>query len=216
MFDIFMEEWIVSIGIFGFAGISVSLRIWLGYAYQKLIKETDNMASTRNKMLRQCKLKFSNCYQLNCGVANIPIFVEKFLNKMSVGPISFGVLYHVSGQVMLLSVVCAGVGIWSSIMKGKMLNEILPFYIACFLELYLFFSISSMIDIREKKRVLKVNLVDYLENHLSARIRVTANDMEELFPKKQVKKNETNWKGSEDSRITEEELASLLNEFLVT
>ena len=40
---------------------------------------------------------------------------------------------------------------------------------------------STVVDIRGKKRVLKVNLVDYLENHLSPRIEITRQDMEMLY-----------------------------------
>lgn len=181
MFQIFQEEFVVTIFMFGFMVLSIFLRTLLGYLYQNMIAETDNMASTENKLLKQCKLKFANCYQLNNGVANIPVFVDKFLNRLAWGPFSFDALYHFSGQAMLLSVVSAGVGICRSILNGKMLGEILPFYIVCFIELYLYFSVSTVVDIRGKRRVLKINLIDYLENHLSARIEVTENDMEMLY-----------------------------------
>ena len=181
MFMIFREEKIITIWMLVFLATSILMRLLLGAAYQRLIKETDNMSATKNKLLKQCKVKFANCYQLNNGVANIPIFVDKFLNKMSVGPISFQTIYHLSGQTMLLSVVCAGVGICKSIMAGRMLGEILPFYIASFMGLYLYFSVSTVLDIKGKRRVLKINLVDYLENHLSARIQVTEQDIEMLY-----------------------------------
>ena len=67
---------------------------------------------------------------------------------------------------MLFSVVFAGAGICKGILDGRMLGEILPYYIASFLGLYLYFSLSAMIDIKGKRRVLKTNLIDYLENHL--------------------------------------------------
>jgi len=82
---------------------------------------------------------------------------------------------------MLLSVVCAGVGICKCITDGRTLGEILPFYIVSFLGLYIYFSVSTMVNVKGKKRVLKVNLVDYLENHFSARIGVTERDMEMLY-----------------------------------
>lgn len=186
MFEIFQEEWIVTVFMMSFLGLSIFLRVLLGLLYQNMIKETDNMASTKNKLLKQCKLKFSNCFQLNNGVANIPIFVDKFINRLSLGPFSFEFMYHLSGQTMLLSVVSAGVGICRCILNGKMLGEILPFYIVSFVGLYLYFSVSTVVDIRGRRRVLKVNLVDYLENHLSARIDVTENDMEMLFGAQRV------------------------------
>lgn len=38
-----------------------------------------------------------------------------------------------------------------------------------------------MMDIKGKRRVLKTNLIDYLENHLSGRISVTEQDYERLY-----------------------------------
>lgn len=181
MFQVFKDEPWVTAGILGFMGISLFVRVLLGLLYQNMIRETDNMATTNNHLLKQCKLKFANCYQLNNGVANIPVFVDKFLNKLTLGPFSFDTLYHLSGQSMLLSVIFSGVGISRVIAKGRMLGDVLPFYIVSFFGLYLYFSISSVVDVKSKKRVLKVNLVDYLENHLSARMDVTESDMEMLY-----------------------------------
>ena len=181
MFDIFQEEPLISAGILVFMGLSVLVRILLGALYRNMIKEADNMATTDNKLLKQCKLKFANCYQLNNGVANIPIFVDKFINRLALGPFAFDTLYHLSGQCMLLSVICAGIGVCRSIVTGRTLGEVLPFYIVSFVGLYLYFSVSTVVDIKTHKRILKVNLVDYLENHLSARIGVTENDIEMLY-----------------------------------
>lgn len=181
MFHVFQEEKIVTACMLTLLAVSVFLRVIQGLLYQNMIKESDNMAATENKMLKQCKLKFANCYQMSNGVANIPVFVDKFLNRMKWGPFTFETLYHLSGQAMLLSVVAAGVGICRSIMAGRTLGDILPFYIVSFFGLYLYFSISTVVDVKKKKRILKVNLVDYLENHLSPRIDITRQDIEMLY-----------------------------------
>ena len=181
MFRVFQEERLITISMFTCLGISIILRIFLGLLYRNMIKETDNMASTRNRLLRQCKTKFASCYELSGGVANIPVFVDKFLNRMALGHLSFDTLYHLSGQIMLLSIVCSGVGVCKSILAGRTLGDVLPFYIASFFGLYAYFSISTVVDVSGKKRVLKVNLVDYLENHLSPRIDITRQDIEMAF-----------------------------------
>ncbi len=181
MFRVFQEEKLITIAMFTCLGISIILRIFLGLLYRNMIKEADNMASTKNRLLRQCKTKFASCYELSGGVANIPIFVDKFLNRMALGHLSFDTLYHLSGQMMLLSVVCSGVGVCKSILSGRTLGDVLPFYIASFFGLYIYFSISTVVDVGGKKRVLKVNLVDYLENHLSPRIEITRQDIEMLY-----------------------------------
>ncbi len=181
MFEIFNEEKLLATFLFGFMSCSIFLRVFLGLLYQNMIKETDNMAITGNRLLRQCKTKFSNCYQMGNGVSNIPVFVDKFLNRMTFGCFTFSTIYHLSGQTMLLSVVSAGVGICKGIAQGRTLGDILPFYIVSFIGLYLYFSVSTFVDVKGKRRVLKVNLIDYLENHLSPRINVTERDVEMLY-----------------------------------
>lgn len=181
MFLIFREEKLISICMLILFLLSLCFRLVLGFFYRHLIRETDNMAATDNKILKQCKLKFTNCYQLNQGVSNIPVFVDKFLNRLAIGPFSFELIYHLSGQLMLLSVVCSGIGICKSIAGGRLLLEIFPFYIVSFLSLYLYFAVSALLDIKGMKQSLKTELVDYLENHLASRISVTGKDMEELF-----------------------------------
>ena len=227
MFTIFQEEKMISAFMGLFFVLSILTRLGLGMVYQRLIKETDNMAATENKMLKQCKLKFANCFQLNNGVANIPVFVDKFLNKLTIGHLSFDGIYHLSGQLMLLSVVCSGIGVCKSIMQGRMLGEILPFYIVSFLGLYVYFSVSTIVDVKGKRRVLKVNLVDYLENHLSARIDVTDQDIQMLYGEDWVAKSAKRRVGvsvskgqtPEDAGFTKEqekELEELLLEFLMS
>lgn len=170
MFQIFYEERLITILMFALLLCSICSRIIIGILYQNMIKETDNMSATNNKALKQCKLKFANCYQLNNRVSNIPIFVDKFINRLKLGPFSYLTLYHLSGQMMLLAVGVAGVGICKSIMAGYSIGDILPFYIVSFLGLYLYFAVSAMADIKGRRRILKTNLVDYLENHMANRL----------------------------------------------
>lgn len=181
MFSIFEQEKFAAMGMLVCFLLSVLTRLLLALLYRQMILETDNMATTKNKLLKQCKLKFTNCYQLNNGVANVPVFVEKFLNRLSFGPFSFSILYHLSGQLMLLSVVFSGMGVCRSIIAGNMFGEILPFYIFSLAELYLYLSLSTLLDIKGKRKILKVNLVDYLENHLANRMQVTRVDMQMLY-----------------------------------
>lgn len=193
MFRVFQEEMLITILMFTFLGSSIFLRIFLGMLYRNMIKEADNMASTKNRLLKQCKTKFASCYQMSNGVSNIPVFVDKFLNRMSLGHLSFETLYHLSGQLMLLSVVASGVGVCKGIVEGRTLGDVLPFYIVSFFGLYVYFSVSTVVDVRGKKRVLKVNLVDYLENHLSPRIEITRQDIEMLYGESAFEEKKENY-----------------------
>lgn len=225
MFQVLGEEKVISTCMLLTLALSMISRILIGVLYQNMIKETDNMSSTNNKILKQCKLKFANCYQLNRGVANIPVFVDKFLNRLSIGPFTFQTIYHLSGQFMLLSVFFSGVGVCKSIIAGRALGELLPFYIISFLGLYLYFSISAIADIKGKRRALKINLVDYLENHMVNKLSTAEKDLETVSGKEGGRTVEVMPLGAapraeaqtvQFTRSEERELEELLKEFLTS
>ena len=161
-----------------FVLLSIICQIIIGFLYQNMIKETDNMSSTENKLLKQCKLKFVNCFQMNAGVANIPVFVDKFLNRIRFLGITIPGFHHLSGQLTLLSVFTGGIGICRGIINGESFGAILPFYILSFLGLYLYFSVTSLVDMQTKRDVLRTNLVDYLENHMVNRLSLNLEEIE--------------------------------------
>lgn len=151
---------------------SILCRFVVGIFLNSLIREAENMSTTQNRLLKQCKVKFRNCYKLNDGVPNIPVFVDKFLSRLQIGRFSLDGISHLAGQLMLLSIVTAGLGACKGIIDGSPLSQIVPFYLMSFLGLYLYFSISGLVDLDGKRELLKVSLTDYLENHMAARLSV--------------------------------------------
>lgn len=190
MFEVFLENKLLSGAFFLLLLLSILCQVMAGVIYRRMIKETENMSSTGNKLLKQCKLKFANCYQLNEGVSNIPVFVDKFMAKMSFMGISLTSIKHLSGQLMLLSVAVAGGGACREIMHGETVGKVLPYYIVSFLGLYVFFSISGLVDIQGKRERLKINLVDYLENHMVNKLRQSAIDWAEITGGDTIKKED--------------------------
>lgn len=159
---------------------SLLCQIITGFLYQNMIKETYNMSSTENKMLKACKLKFTNRYELHEKVVNIPVFVDKFLHGIRFGPLSAKGMEHLSGQLLLLSIFIAGAGACRAIIAGKTVGEILAYYLSAFVMLYAYFSISAAVDLKGKREILKTNLIDYLENNISVRIPQSKKEQERL------------------------------------
>lgn len=157
--------------------LSIIFQIMIGVLYQNMINETDNMTATDNQMLKQCKKKFANCYRMNGGVTNIPVFVDKFINHLRIGNISLISLQHWSGQLVLFSVFVSGMGIYTGITRGDRFITLMPYYIISMIGLYIYFGVSSAIDITGKKQVLKTNLVDYMENHMVKRLELLPESM---------------------------------------
>ncbi len=185
--------------------LSILFQIIIGLLYRKIIRETDNMAVTEHKLLKQCKLKFSNCYELNEGNVNVPVFVDKFVSQLRFAGISLTNMSHLSGQLMLLSVFAAGVGACKGIIDGDMLGELLPYYIASLFGLYAYFSVSSLVDAKGKNSMVRTNLIDYLENHMVKHL-ILAKD-EEMQPyiiKDSMKEAVEEIQETEEGRETEE------------
>ncbi|MBO5094054.1 MAG: hypothetical protein J6C33_06825 [Lachnospiraceae bacterium] len=180
LFEFLQHSYLIGI-VLALLVLSILGQIIIGILYQKMIQETDNMAMTENKILKKCKLKFSNCYELNEGSVNIPVFVDKFMNQMKFAGMRVTNMTHVSGQLLLLSIFAAGVGACIGIINGAELTELLPYYIVSLFGLYLYFSISSLVDVKGKKYMVRTNLIDYLENHLVKRLQLVKEEEMQQF-----------------------------------
>lgn len=160
--------------------IGVLYQIAIGVAYQKMIQATDTMLVSDNKLLKQCKERFIQCYKLNGGVSNIPIFVDKYINRIRFMGMSVNFIKHLSGQIMMAGVFVAGFGVCKGIVEGKRFVDLLPFYIVSLFGVYLFLSVSSIVDMPGRRKILKTNLTDYLENHIAERLEHGIGDKEKL------------------------------------
>ncbi len=208
--ELFQNDIFLKLAIF-LITLSIICQIVAGVLYQSMIQETDNMSATNNKLLKQCKLKFVNCFQLNSGVANVPIFVDKFMNRMKVGILTLPGLSNFAGQLILLSVLLCGIGLYRRIVDGRHMIELFPYYIVSFFGLYAYFSISSLVDIKGKREILKVNIIDYLENHMLNRLKVIPR---ERIAKEIMETEEVRQEAPKFGRKEKQELEQLLQEFL--
>ena len=216
MFKIFERHPYISIAIVGIIFISIILQMIIGNVLGRMVQDAENMASTENKQLKQCKLKFVNCYKLNEGMGNVTVFVERFLEKIVVGKVKITTLHRISGQFMIFSVVLSGIGAARSIVLGETIGQILPFYVIAFLGLYLYFVSTAFASIEEKKMSLKFSLVDYLENHMVGRLKQTEEVLNQKITKEEKEEEKMVQKQRESifSEKEKQELELLLREFL--
>lgn len=198
------------IGTILFIVCSISCQIIIGIFYHDMIVASEQFQSAEHKLLRQCKQKFIQCYQMNGTVNNISVFVDKWVNKMKVCKLTIRQMWHLSQQLLLLAMMIAGIGIMTEMKSGKTIFEILPFYIICFTGLYVFFGIATFIDISAKRQMLKINLIDYLENHVAARLKNGMKEKEKLS--EEIKKDNSKRQvvdELEKEKITKEEIEEL-------
>lgn len=189
--------------------IGVLYQVAIGVIYQNMIQATDSMTATDNKLLKQCKQRFVQCYKLNGGVSNIPVFVDKFLNKVKFLGMSIPFMKHLSGQLMLAGVFIAGFGVCKGIIEGSRFSELLPFYIVSLFGIYIFLSVTSIVDVPGRRQVIKTNLTDYLENHIAERLENGLLEKEKLLQEIALEKEAVRKKsgGKEENPVSESVLA---------
>lgn len=221
MSAILLQHKYFMIGILALIICSIICQIVMGVIYHRLIWETEHMSTTTNKSLQQLKLKFSGCCQMNEKVSNVSVFVDKYLSHIKFGNVSLSVFKHLSGQLMLLSVLIAGIGACLGIVHNDNFLNIAPYYVISFLGLYCYFAVASLIDAPGKLNILRINLVDYLENHLANRLEQTELDMQLVQTDKKTtdKDNSSDQINKKSSPLFSgpemEELEMLLQEFLL-
>ncbi len=186
MFTILLEHKLLTGLISFFIASSVICQIIAGLIYHNMISESENMPSTENKQLKECKQKYANYYKLNGKMVNTDVFVDRFVQKISFAKIRIYRYSNISGQLMMLSVLVSGITVCLLLSAGSTLFQIMPYYLISILGLYLYFSISGIVDAQEKRKILKTNLTDYLENHFTPRLETEKeNAMEEGVKKRE-------------------------------
>ena len=223
MFQILLVESPRSIGMFVFFLVSMGILIFLAVNYNQFIKDAENMSITKRRELKAIKTKFLNSYgkketeeERKFSIQeqiNVEVFVDKAINRLKFCGLKVNTWRFLSGQSLLISIIFAGLGVFRGILAKMTIREISPFYLIAFLELYIFFSVVSICDYEGKDKLLRLTIIEYIENHMVNRIQVArAFQAEEkvlqILEEEQRKKNTF-------SKEMEEELDSLLQEFFI-
>jgi hypothetical protein len=164
------EEYVFIYSMAGLCLLGILLKIMVSRTYKRLIKASDNMGSTKHKLMKLMKMKFEACYKLKIGVNNVDSFVDKYVYKHKVCGIHLYTWENLGGQLLVL---CLLVGTVSSVLGlayecGK--EAILFTFFTGVLTSSLLIIFESFINLSAKKNVLKANISDYLENFLKVRL----------------------------------------------
>ena len=199
-----------------FLSLSIIFQTIAGVMIHILLQESENMSTVKSNALKQCRQKYVNYYKLNGKMINTSVYVDKFVKKLKLLGIPLTRYIQLSGQMMFFFILSTGIRIFIQLSFGKTLFDMVPYYLISILGLYLYFSVMSLTNLEEKKKLLKINLVDYLDNHLCPRLETELSALDELKQKENA--GEAASAGKEEPRIVnfsqQQELEALLEEFL--
>ncbi len=161
MREIWTEYGVLFIGIFAVMLSSVLCQVLITVHMMKILKESETLEENMPKLLREWIEEY---IKEKNQITNLSAFLDKKIEQISLGKYKITHLKHLSGQLILGMIFLAGMGACKGIIDGKTLGQILPFYIISILGVYLHFSLSGIMDIDGKKKIIHTNLTNFLEN----------------------------------------------------
>ncbi|WFR57567.1 hypothetical protein QA584_00350 [Anaerocolumna sp. AGMB13025] len=148
----------------------ILLKLILNLVYSRLIKASDNMAKSKNKLTQMMKKKFETYYTLKIGVNNVDIFVDKYVFRHRICGILLSTWENIGGQILML---CLLIGSISTIIGliyecGK--QQILSTFSVGILTSGLLIFLEGLINLAGRKELIRLNMKDYFENILKVRL----------------------------------------------
>ena len=156
--------------ILGICGLGILLKFTLSMKYRMLIRASKRMGTSKNKLMRVLRLKFETCYKLKIGVNNVDTFVDKYVYRHRFCGILLYTWETISGELIIISVLAGSIFSILGLFAELKINDILSTFIAGVLGALVLISYDHFINLNTKRKVLKVNIQDYLENFLKSRL----------------------------------------------
>lgn len=164
------EKNIIIYTFLGLCALGMLLRLTVNAVYKYLVRESDRLGETRNKMLMHMKMKFTACFKLKIGVNNVDTFVDKSVLKYRFCGVLLSTWENVSGQVLFLNLLMVPVLTVFGVAYGCGQNQILLVGAVGILTSAVLILADISMNIAGKKRLLRINLLDYLENFCKVRL----------------------------------------------
>lgn len=132
--------------------------------YKRLIRETGNMALTKNKNLRTLKQKIENLFLVSHGIRNPDAYIEKQLYDFHFMKLSLNSWDHLAMQTMIINFMIGGVAAFGAYWYRCDSYYIVLYGTMGILSGLFMVLVDNMANVSGKKQHLVDCLVDYVEN----------------------------------------------------
>lgn len=164
------EKNYINYALIALAAYGVLVKGIVAIVYARLICASENMGASDNKLMKLLRMKFETCYKLKIGVKNVDSFVDKYIYKYKFMGILLYTWEGLGGQVLITSMLVGAIAIVIAVVSGCGQVVMLSTLLVSISASSLLVITESMLNLSVKKRVLRVNIVDYLDNFLKARL----------------------------------------------
>jgi hypothetical protein len=154
----------------GLCGLGLLVRLIVNLVYKHLVKESDSPGETKNKMVKHLKLKFETCYKLKIGVNNVDTFVDKNVLRYRFCGVLLSTWDNFCGQVLFLTLLLVPIcAVFGTVFRCGQ-DQILLTGSVGILASAILILVDKSINLSSKKKMIRLNLLDYLENFCKVRL----------------------------------------------
>ena len=148
----------------------IFVRLAAGGFYKRLIRESANLALTKNRYLRTLRQNAEDTYRINMGMSNTRVYLERQLYSLRFMGMSLRGLESLGGQLTLLCFLAGGAAAFLSYWYRSD-----NYYIVLYGVMGIFGGMVTMfadygVNLEEKRQHLLTCLQDQLENAMWSRL----------------------------------------------
>lgn len=170
-----MKEWLIGQGVifYVFAGslvIGLIAAFVANHGYKRLIKETELMANTENRLLKYIKLKFGSYYKLNMKPQDTRALAKHYMYKYKIGFMTAASWIKLSKLTAYVIGLAALVDMLLMLRAGRTVTDMVMMAATAAFAIGVLYMQHHLYNFDEKREMLEWHLMDYLENFLRNKI----------------------------------------------
>lgn len=138
--------------------------------YKRLIKDTDDVENSANRLIKYIKLKYTSYYKLGLKPYDVKAMVQSYFAKYKVGPLtlkSWSVAGILSQSIVVITAIAY---ILFNLSYGKRISDLYTFIGAALIAVCILAVQNKLYDFGEKQATFCWNMYDYLSNFLKNKI----------------------------------------------
>lgn len=180
--------------------VAILLKCICAIGYQVLLRDAEQMSSTKNKWLRSIITKYEACYKLKMPIYNVEVFIKNYLERYRLLGFSIKSLENFDWFCGLFVTGCTLFGIMCGIYYELPDKWVLIHSMT--LVLFLIFLVMSelLFQVRHKKNLLYIQLLNHFDNNLRVKL-----EKQYLYPEENAAYQNEYFQEDTDNKATAED-----------
>lgn len=207
------ESFILLWGMLAIGGVAIVLQCMASKIQGELLVECKQPAGTKNQWIKNLRNKFEVCYELHIPVQDVGGFLDRYLWEYRYGNIRLHTWESMGIYGAWLVATYFGVCTILALYTGSSLRVYGVYCIYTLVLLCMIFGCDLLLQIHAKQKMIRVYLLDYLENTLKSRY-----ENQYLYPEEQEEYQreyfEEEERKEENHTMSEREKIELIGEVL--